>query len=366
MRRLPLGLTVPNFRCATYPRLYRNGGNPGDASEDLGSQYTLDLLNRFQLSNEEMLAAFDYCKQQDILPLCTPWDFDSLKLLEEYGMPAYKVASADLTNHDLLTAIVKTGKPLICSTGMSTETEIKETVSLLKSLGGMYVLLHCNSTYPTPFKDVQLNYLERLKELGDCPVGYSGHERGVHVAIAAVAKGAKIVEKHLTDDKTSEGNDHKVSLLPEEFKDLMIGIRQVESALGSAEKRQMTQGESMNRETLAKSLMTNRDLQPGDVITDDMIDVRSPGQGLQPNRKAELIGMTIQRPMQSGDFFFPSDLRTEQIQARPYEFQRPWGIPVRYHDFAATRPPNESLPAGIPSQLQGHGRGAKSVFQPHL
>lgn len=329
------GADCAKFQMRHLASLYRNGGNPEDASEDLGSQYTLDLLSRFQLSTEEMFEAFDYCKQQGILPLCTPWDFESLKLLEGYGMPAYKVASADLTNHDLLTAIVKTGKPLICSTGMSTETEIRETVNLLKSLGGLYVLLHCNSTYPTPFKDVQLNYLERLRELGDCPVGYSGHERGVHVAIAAVAKGAKVIEKHLTDDKTSEGNDHKVSLLPEEFKDLMTGIRQVESALGSADTRQMTQGESMNRETLAKSLVTNCDLQPGDVITADMIDIRSPGQGLQPNRKAELIGLQVKRPLQPGDFFFPSDLQLEQVQARPYSFQRPWGIPVRYHDFAA-------------------------------
>lgn len=280
-----------------------------------------------------MFTAFDYCKQQGILPLCTPWDFESLRLLEQYGMPAYKVASADLTNHDLLAAIVRTGKPLICSTGMSTEAEIRETVSLLKRLGGMYVLLHCNSTYPTPFKDVQLNYLERLKELGDCPVGYSGHERDVYVAIAAVAKGAKVIEKHLTDDRSSEGNDHKVSLLPEEFKNLITGIRQVEAALGSADVRQVSQGEIINRETLAKSLVTNRDLQPGTVITADMLEVKSPGQGLQPNRKAELIGLRVKRPMQAGDFFFPGDLRHEQVQARSYRFQRPWGIPVRYHDF---------------------------------
>lgn len=327
------GANCAKFQMRHLPSLYRNGGDAGDASEDLGSQYTLDLLSRFQLSTEEMFAAFDYCKQQGILSLCTPWDFESLKLLEQYGMPAYKVASADLTNHDLLTAIVQTGKPLICSTGMSTETEIRETVNLLKGLGGMYILLHCNSTYPTPFKDVQLNYLERLKELGDCPVGYSGHERDVYVAIAAVAKGAKVIEKHLTDDRSSEGNDHKVSLLPEEFKALITGIRQVEAALGTSEVRQVSQGEIMNRETLAKSLVTNRDLQPGAVITADMLEVRSPGQGLQPNRKSELIGLAVTRPMRAGDFFFPSDLRQEQVQSRAYQFQRPWGIPVRYHDF---------------------------------
>ncbi|MEI2420999.1 N-acetylneuraminate synthase family protein, partial [Arthrospira platensis SPKY2] len=186
-----------------------------DAKEDLGAQYTLDLLSRFQLTPEEMLQAFDYCRESGILPLCTPWDIKTVKLLENYRMPAYKVASADLTNHDLLKALVDTGKPLICSTGMSTESEIKESVALLQKMGAMYVLLHCNSTYPAPFKDINLNYLDKLAKIGNCPVGYSGHERGYHVAIAAVAKGAKVIEKHFTLDKTMEGNDHKVSLLPE-------------------------------------------------------------------------------------------------------------------------------------------------------
>lgn len=327
------GADCAKFQMRSMKALYRNAGNANDASEDLGSQYTLDLLSRFQLSPEEMLAAFDYCKQRDILPLCTPWDLESLTLLEEYGMQAYKVASADLTNHDLLRALAKTGKPLICSTGMSTEAEIAEAAQLLQRLGAMYVLLHCNSTYPAPFKDVNLNYLERLKEIGDCPVGYSGHERDINIAIAAVAKGAKVIEKHFTVDKSMEGNDHKVSLLPQEFQAMVRGIRQVEEALGTAGERKLSQGELMNRETLAKSLTINCNLKPGEVITAEMIEVKSPGKGLQPNRKAELIGLKARRGFTAGDFFFPSDLEREQVQARNYKFKRPWGIPVRYHDF---------------------------------
>ncbi|WP_346293345.1 N-acetylneuraminate synthase family protein [Sphaerothrix gracilis] len=327
------GANCAKFQMRHLPSLYRNGGRAEDTREDLGSQYTLDLLRRYQLSPAALFATFDYCQEKGILPLCTPWDFESLRQLEAYGLSAYKVASADLTNHDLLSALVKTGKPLICSTGMSTETEIKETVALLKQLGGLYVLLHCNSTYPTPFKDVQLNYLERLQEIGDCPVGYSGHERDIYVAIAAVAKGAKVIEKHLTLDKTLEGNDHKVSLLPQEFKNLVTGIRQVEQALGTTEARQISQGERLNREILAKSLITRCDLQPGEVITAEMLAVKSPGQGLQPNRKLELIGLPAKRPLKAGDFFFPSDLLDRSAQPRSYCFKRPWGLPVRYHDF---------------------------------
>jgi sialic acid synthase SpsE/sugar phosphate isomerase/epimerase len=328
-----VGAHCAKFQLRHLNSLYRNAGKANDASEDLSSQYTLDLLSRFQLTPEEMFAAFDYCKKQGILPLCTPWDLDSLALLEDYGMAAYKVASADLTNHDLLQAIAKTGKPMICSTGMATEVEIIETVRFLQRLGAMYVLLHCNSTYPAPFKDVNLAYIDRLKEIGDCPIGYSGHERDIHVAVAAVAKGAKVIEKHFTLDKSLEGNDHKVSLLPEEFKNMMKGIRQVEEALGTAGERRLSQGELMNRETLAKSLIIACDLEKGQLITEDMIAVKSPGQGLQPNRKSELIGLSAKRSMKAGDFFFPSDIAQDIVEARNYRFNRPWGIPVRYHDF---------------------------------
>ncbi|MEL7354814.1 MAG: N-acetylneuraminate synthase family protein [Cyanobacteria bacterium J06560_5] len=328
------GADCAKFQLRTMKALYRNAGNANDASEDLGSQYTLDLLSRFQLKPYEMLEVFDYCRVQGILPLCTPWDLDSLELLEADGMLGYKVASADLTNHDLLKALAKTGKPLICSTGMSTENEIIESARLLQRLGATYVLLHCNSTYPAPFKDINLNYLERLKEIGECPVGYSGHERDVNVAIAAVAKGAKVIEKHFTLDKTMEGSDHKVSLLPEEFQTMVRGIRQVEASLGTATERRLSQGELMNRESLAKSLMINCDLVAGQTITAEMIEVKSPGQGLQPNRKSELIGKRAKHAFKVGDFFFPSDLEVESIQAKPsYDFSRPWGVPVRYHDF---------------------------------
>ena len=327
------GANCAKFQLRDLNSLYLNAGNADDTKEDLGSQYTLDLLSRFQLSPEEMFAAFDYCKEQGILPLCTPWDKNSLSLLEDYGMPAYKVASADFTNHDFLKVLAKTGKPLICSTGMSTENEIIETVNLLQSLGAIYVLLHCNSTYPAPFKDINLAYLDRLRELGDCLVGYSGHERDINIAIASVARGVKVIEKHFTLDKSMEGNDHKVSLLPQEFQAMVEGIRQVEAAIGSSGDRRLSQGELMNRETLAKSLVINCDLQPGEIITESMIEVKSPGKGLQPNRKKELIGQKAKRSFKIGDFFFPSDLERERVLARSYKFKRPWGLPVRYHDF---------------------------------
>lgn len=326
------GADCAKFQMRSMTHLYRNAGDANDASADLGAQYTLDLLSRFQLSSEQMFQAFDYCKKKGILPLCTPWDQDSLQQLESYGMLAYKLASADLTNHDLLEAMARTGKPLICSTGMSNEKEIVEAVKLLKRHNAPFLLLHCNSTYPAPFKDIHLEYMDRLRQVGDCVVGYSGHERGIAVPIAAVARGAKVIEKHLTLDRNWEGNDHRVSLLPDEFRAMVHSIREVEQALGSGEARRVTQGEMMNREVLAKSLIANRDIAAGEVVGADMVDVRSPGQGLSPNRKAELLGCKMVRAMKAGDFFYPSDLDDSASRPRPFKFRRPYGVPVRYHD----------------------------------
>jgi N-acetylneuraminate synthase len=302
-------------------------------SSDLGAEYTLDLLKKFQLTNSELFSVFDYCKSKDLMPLCTPWDLESLLVLEGYGMEAYKVASADLTNHELLEALTETGKPLICSTGMSTEFEIKSSIDFLHRHGANFVLLHCNSTYPTPFKDINLAYISRLKDMSGGPVGYSGHERGISVPIAAVALGAKIIEKHFTVDKSMEGNDHKVSLLPEEFKVMVEEIRKIEESLGENAERKISQGELLNRETLAKSIVAKTIISSGDVLTRKMLNFKSPGQGLQPMYIDQLLGKKAKRDFVGGDCFYESDLQEAEVKPRSYKFKRPFGIPVRYHDY---------------------------------
>ena len=321
------------FQLRDLDALYLNQGNSKDVSEDLGSQYTLDLLNRFQLPKDKLFKVFDYCKSRNIMPMCTPWDEPSLEVLENYGMEAYKVASADFTNHDFLRKLILTGKPLICSTGMATDDEIYESIAILKNSGAQFALLHCNSTYPAPFKDINIKYMEILREQGDCPVGYSSHERGINIVVAAVGMGANIIEKHFTIDRDMEGNDHRVSLLPLEFAAMVEGARQVEKAVGNSGRREMSQGELMNRETLAKSLCMNTALEPGEIIEEYMLDIRGPGKGLQPNRKRDLIGRRTLRRLKPGDLFFPSDLGEEVHSPRVYKFPQPFGIPIRYHDL---------------------------------
>ncbi len=328
------GVDCVKFQMRSMKALYGDDIDSGEiASQDLGSQYTLDLLNRFQLSNIELIEVFDYCKQRNIIVLCTPWDLDSLTELEQYGLSAYKVASADFTNYQLLEAMAETGKLMICSTGMSTEDEIRATVEFLENKKAQYILLHCNSTYPAPFKDINLNYMQQLEELSQGVVGYSGHERGISVPVAAVSLGAKVIEKHFTVDKSLEGNDHKVSLLPDEMKAMVEQIRQVEESLGHAKPRKLTQGELLNREVLAKSLYVMVDLEQGTVIERDMIGIRSPGKGLQPNRVDELVGKTTLRTMSVGDIFCETDLTGSIDKRQRYRFDRPYGIPVRYHDY---------------------------------
>ncbi|EAQ28458.1 N-acylneuraminate-9-phosphate synthase [Erythrobacter sp. NAP1] len=327
------GADCAKFQMRDMASLYRGGGDAGDQSADLGAQYTLDLLARMQLTNEEMLEAFDHCKSVGIQPLCTPWDEASLSILEDYGLPAYKLASADLTNHELLGALARTGKVLICSTGMSSQAEIEDAANLLRRHGSPFVLLHCNSTYPAPFKDINLSFMERLGKLSNGLVGYSGHERGYHVPVAAVARGAKVVEKHFTLDRGMEGNDHRVSLLPAEFKAMVEQVREVEAAMGSSGPRVVTQGEMMNREVLGKSLVAARPIMRGAMLCDEDFAVRSPGQGLEPYRRKDLLGCAAKHDMKAGDFFFPSDLDEERTKARNYTFKRPFGVPVRYHDL---------------------------------
>ena len=304
-----------------------------NSSEDLGTEYTIGLLQRFELSKQEHRRLADYCRDRGLLYLCTPWDKSSIRLLEDFGVPAYKVASADLTNMPLLDALSATGKPLILSTGMAHMGEVEYSMEFLRARNTEFVLLHCNSTYPAPFHDINLKWMARLRERHPL-IGYSGHERGVAVSLAAVALGAAVIERHFTLDRNMEGPDHAASLEPREFRRLVEGIREIEEALGEGESRSLSQGEMINRENLGKSLVASRPLKKGTVITPDDVIVRSPGQGLSPQKYDQLIGRTLDRDMGEEDFFFVSDIEGMKVEPRAYNFTRPWGIPVRYHDFA--------------------------------
>lgn len=326
------GADAVKFQLRDLSSLYRHGDASASDGEDLGPQYTMNLLAKYSFAPAQLITVLDYCKQVDIDAFCSPWDLPSLRVLADYGVPAFKIASADLTNHALLRACAEQHLPMLVSTGMSTEDEVTESIAVLRHAGAPFALLQCQSTYPAPYKDINLRYMDRLAALGECPVGYSGHERGFHVPIAAVARGAQIIEKHFTVDKSLEGNDHQVSLLPDEFAAMVTRIRQIESSLGNGRTRSVSTGELMNRANLAKSLVSTRYLSNGETITRDAVTIKSPGRGLQPNHLDALVGRTVRRDMEAGDFFYPTDLTDAVAHGRHYAFHRPWGLPVRYHD----------------------------------
>lgn len=309
----------------------------GSAAEDLGVEYIQDLLEKVELTLPEHRALRQYCRDRGILYLCTPWDEPSVDVLATFDVAALKIASADLCNPYLIRKAALLGKPLILSTGMSFDHEIVRAVAELHALAVPFALLHCNSTYPAPEPDIHLRYMTRLAQLHDI-VGYSGHERGTAITIAAVALGAKVVERHITLDRGMEGPDHLASIEPGDFRSMVEGIRQLEQALPwTGPGRHVSQGELLNRENLGKSVIAARDIARGEVFDHASFRIASPGQGLAPYRFADLVGRTARRDIGRGDFLFESDLHDPVAIERTHSFPVKWGVPVRYHDFRIYR-----------------------------
>ena len=326
-----MGVDCVKFQMRHLEEVYRKRSLNRDG-EDLGTEYILDLLHRFELSVDEHKRLSEYCSRKGILYLCTPWDALSIDALEKFNVPAYKVASADLTNLPLLDRLASTRKPLILSTGMSKSYEVQCTVDFLNRRNAAFILLHCNSTYPAPLHDINLRWMHQLRKMHPL-VGYSGHERGINVSLAAASLDACVIERHFTLDRDMEGPDHAASLTYSEFKKLIEGIREIQESMGVGGERQLSQGEMINRENLAKSLVARKKLSKGTILSVEHIKVRSPGQGLSPQNYEALLGRMLERDMAEEDYFYPSDLQDIRIEPRPYKFNRPWGIPVRYHDF---------------------------------
>lgn len=340
------GADCVKFQMRNLSQVYRKK-TMEKQGDDLSTEYTIDLLKKFELSEEQHRSIANYCHSKNIFYMCTPWDSGSIQTLESMNVRAYKVASADFTNLPLIDELISTNKPMILSTGMSSEAEIKEIISYLKNKKAQFAILHCNSTYPAPFHGINLKYIENLFTQHKL-VGYSGHERGTAVSIAAVALGAKIIERHFTLDRDMEGPDHAASLVPGEFKELVKGIREVELALGRGDVKVVSQGEMINRENLAKSIIAKKPLKKGHIIAADDLDVKSPGLGLSPMFMDKLVGKVLTRDVDEEGYMFKSDISGEEQQSRKYSYKRPWGIPVRYHDF------KKFTANGLPPMVEFH------------
>jgi len=308
------------------------------SANDVGVEYTQQLLSEVNLSPENMHKLIKYTKSKGVLVGCTPFDLKSLADLLLFNVDFLKIASADMTNSILLEAAAKWFIPLIISTGMSSIEEIERASKLMKRSMCPFVLLHCNSTYPTPYKDVGLRFMPKLSDYSSSGIyGYSGHERGWHIPLAAVAMGAKIIEKHFTSNRSMRGNDHKVSLLPNEFFDMVAAARNVFESLGKNTRR-LSQGEMINRDNLAKSIFLLKEVKAGETLSMADFEFKSPGQGIQPDRAHELVGKVLVKTISQGEMLFYSHFERDnelgfKSEFNSMEFTRPAGIPVRFHDI---------------------------------
>lgn len=259
------------------------------------SESQQDMLKKLELKKEDFIDLKRYCDKKGIMFLSTPFDVDSFSFLHSIGIEMVKIPSGEITNYPLLREIGKSGLKVILSTGMCEINEVKSAADILREFGTTeIVVLQCNTEYPTPFEDANVRAMLDLGEAINSSYGYSDHTVGTEAAIAAVALGACVVEKHFTLDKHMEGPDHVASIEPDELKQLVDSIRNVEKALGTGIKK-VSDSERKNIRVVRKSIVAACQIKNGDVFTEENLTTKRPGTGLSPMNWNSLIGQIADR-----------------------------------------------------------------------
>lgn len=266
--------------------------NTTDAGE---SQY--DMVKKLELDVSTHKELMSYCLEKNIMFLSTPFDHDSIDLLDELGLKIFKIPSGEITNLPYLRHIGKLNKEIIMSTGMADIGEIEDALDILVNAGtdkNNITVLHCNTEYPTPMTDVNLRAMQTIANTFKIRTGYSDHTLGIEVPVAAVALGAEVIEKHFTLDKTLPGPDHKASLEPQELKLMIQSIRNIEKALGDGIKKP-SKSEIPNKIIARKSIVTKTAIKKGEILNEDNLTIKRPGNGISPMRWDEIIGSIAQK-----------------------------------------------------------------------
>lgn len=254
-----------------------------------------NMLKKLELSYENFIEIQQYCKHKKIMFLSTPFDFESADFLWSIGIEAFKISSGDLTNIPFLKHISKFDKPILLSSGMATLSEIEEAINAINFLENKQIaVLHCTSNYPAELENVNLNAINTIKNAFKIVSGYSDHTEGIIIPVAAVALGANIIEKHFTLDKHMVGPDHKASLSPDELKDMVTAIRNVEMALGNGIKK-FTSSEVDTMKVARKSIVASRYIKSGECIKIIDLDYKRPGTGLSPKFYNYIVGKKTNR-----------------------------------------------------------------------
>lgn len=264
----------------------------------VGSQY--EMLKKLELSQEYYKILFDYAREKGIKFMSSPFDESAVDFLDKLGVDIFKVGSSDVNNIPLLIKIAKKNKPIILSTGLSDMKEIKEAVKCILKINKKLIVLHCTTEYPCPYDQVNLCAIETMqKELGVL-VGYSDHTEGIEVSLAAVAMGARVIEKHFTLDKSMEGPDHLASLEPNELTDMIKKIRNIETALGSS-KKEITKSAKKYIAIIKKSIVAKVRIAKGSKITEDMLIIKRPGTGLEPKYIYKIVGKKAKKDIEKDE-----------------------------------------------------------------
>ncbi len=269
--------------------------NTGNTSE---TQF--EMLRKLELSEAQHYELMHYCKERNINFLSTAFDLESLDFLKELGLSLFKVPSGELTNLPYLEKIARLADSLILSTGMSTLGEIEDAVTVLRAnTGAQITILHCNTEYPTPFSDVNLLAMNTIKRHFNLTIGYSDHTIGIEVPIAAVALGAKIIEKHFTLDRNMDGPDHAASIEPDELKAMVSAIRNIELALGESIK-EPSASELKNINIARKSIHLSRAIEAHEILSEGDFQMLRPGDGISPMKYRQFIGKKIKAALPQG------------------------------------------------------------------
>lgn len=306
------GADVVKFQTFRADRLVAPGAPKADYQQRTtgADESQLDMVRRLELTPDDHRALLAHCAQNGIAFLSTPFDLESIDLLRGLGIGTGKVPSGEITNKPYLQAMARVFERLIISTGMCTLQDVRDALDVVLQAGASrerITLLHCNTEYPTPMADVNLRAMQTLADEFGTEVGYSDHTEGIEVPIAAVALGARVIEKHITLDRNMPGPDHRASIEPDELKAMVRAIRNIELALGSARK-EPSPSEQRNMDIARRSIHLARAVPSGRQLTADDLVMLRPGSGISPMRLDDVLGRTVRHDLPAGHLLRPTDM----------------------------------------------------------
>ena len=326
------GVDAVKFQKRNLKKIYSQHILEDSNSAEWNFEYLIPLLQELELSEKDYHIINNTCKKLNLDLIITPMDEDSAEFVSTLDISAFKIASADMTNLSLIKKCASYNKPILISTGMWSKGDIERCVEFYKKHKIKYALLLANSTYPSPYEDIGLFFLKDLQKLAPI-IGYSGHERGTFIPIAAVTLGAQIIEKHITLDRKQKGPDHKASMLPRQWNNMVKDIRSLEKSLTRS--KYVNQAETLNKEAFAKSAVATKDLIKGHILVEQDFKFQSPGKGIFEHEILDYLGKELKRTIPNSKYISKEDFKESTMVKnwKKFNFSKRWGVKCRFHDY---------------------------------